>query len=64
MSTLTLTPNIKGGDDFYEELLGAHDGLSKDESDSYNARLILILANHIGTREVLSEAIIAAKRIK
>ena len=46
MSTLTLTPNIKGGDDFYEELLNAHEGLSKEESDAYNARLILLLANH------------------
>ena len=64
MSTLTLTPNIKGGDDFYEELLTAHDGLSKEESDSYNARLILILANHIGDRALLSAAITAAKAQK
>ena len=62
MSTVTLTPNIKGGDDFYEELLNAHDGLSKEDSDSYNARLILILANHVGDRDVLSAAITAAKR--
>lgn len=62
MNTLTLTPNISGGDDFYEELLNAHEGLGKEESDSYNARLILILANHIGDRSVLSEAINAAKR--
>jgi hypothetical protein len=64
MSTLTLTPNIKGGDDFYEELLNAHEGLSKEESDAYNARLILLLANHIGERGILSEAITAAKRTK
>jgi len=62
MSTLTLTPNIANGDDFYAELLDAHEGLSKEESDSYNARLILVLANHIGDRDVLSEAITAAKR--
>ena len=62
MSTVTLTPNITGGDDFYEELLSAHDGLSKEDSDAYNARLILILANHIGDRAVLSDAITAAKR--
>ncbi len=61
MSTVTLTANISGGDDFYEELLSAHDGLTKAESDSYNARLILILANHIGDRAVLSDAIQAAK---
>ena len=62
MSTLTLTPNIAGGDDFYQELLDAHEGLSKTDSDSYNARLILILANHIGNREVLTAANQAAAR--
>ncbi|WP_114285621.1 DUF2783 domain-containing protein [Candidatus Halocynthiibacter alkanivorans] len=53
---LTLTANIPDGDGFYEELLGAHEGLSKEESDGFNARLILILANHIGDRDTLSEA--------
>ena len=59
---LTLTPNIPDPDDFYDELLGAHDGKSKDESDAYNARLILVLANHIGDRETLSEALAAAQK--
>ena len=63
MSALTLTPNIPGADDFYAELLAAHEGLSKAESDALNARLLLILANHIGDREVLREALeIARKR--
>ncbi len=62
MADLTLTPNIASGDDFYEELIEAHDGLSKEDSDAYNARLLLVLANHIGDREVLSAAISAAKR--
>jgi uncharacterized protein DUF2783 len=53
---LTLTANIPDGDGFYEELLGAHEGLSKDESDGFNARLILVLANHIGDRETLRQA--------
>jgi Protein of unknown function (DUF2783) len=61
MSTLILTPNIDGADDFYAELIEAHEGLSKDESDGLNARLILTLANHIGDRDVLAEAIRAAK---
>ncbi|MEZ5767578.1 MAG: DUF2783 domain-containing protein [Paracoccaceae bacterium] len=56
MSKLTLTANIPGADDFYAELIGAHEGLSKAESDAFNARLVLTLANHIGDREVLSEA--------
>ncbi|MDQ2089218.1 DUF2783 domain-containing protein [Marimonas arenosa] len=61
MSELNLTPNIDGADDFYAELLAAHEPLSKEDSDALNARLILVLANHIGDRGVLSAAIEAAK---
>lgn len=60
MTDLILTPNINRADDFYAELLAAHEGLSKDDSDALNARLILILANHIGDRELLSQAVKAA----
>jgi hypothetical protein len=60
MSELNLEPNIVRPDDFYAELLAAHEGLSKSESDAVNARLILILANHIGNRAVLSEALALA----
>jgi len=59
--TLTLTPNILDPDGFYDELLGAHAGLDDAESDAFNARLILILANHIGDRHVLRAALAAAK---
>lgn len=58
---LNTKPNIHDQDGFYDELLKAHDKLSKEESDAYNARLILILANHIGDRKTLSEALEAAK---
>jgi len=61
MSRLTLSPNIQGADDFYANLLAAHEGLTKAQSDALNARLILILANHIGDRAVLDAAINAAK---
>ena len=57
---LILTPNIQNVDDFYAELLTAHEGLSKNESDALNARLILTLANHIGDRAVLTQALHAA----
>ena len=60
MSDLNLTPNIDNADDFYAELLAAHEGLTKDQSDALNARLVLVLANHIGDRETLSQALIAA----
>lgn len=58
---LTLDPNIPDQDGFYDELLRAHEGLSKDESDAFNARLILTLCNHIGDRDVLRAALEAAK---
>ena len=61
MSKLVTTPNIDRPDEFTAELLALHSGLSKGESDAANARLILILANHIGDREVLAEAMAAAK---
>ncbi len=60
MSDLNLTPNIDKPDDFYAELLAAHEPMSKDQSDAFNARLILILANHIGDRDVLRAALKAA----
>ena len=58
---LTLTPNIDDPDGFYDELLEAHQGLGKPESDDLNARLVLILANHIGDRDVLREALKIAR---
>lgn len=59
--TLNMTPNIADPDGFYDELLRAHEGLSDAESDAYNARLILTLANHIGDRDVLRAALQAAQ---
>lgn len=59
--TLILTPNIDGADDFYADLLAAHEGLSREDSDALNARLLLVLANHIGDRTVLSEALAVAR---
>ncbi|MCT4610089.1 MAG: DUF2783 domain-containing protein [Pelagimonas sp.] len=56
MSTLTLEPNIAKPDDFYAQLLAVHEGKTKEESDAINARLLLILANHIGDAAVLEQA--------
>jgi Protein of unknown function (DUF2783) len=50
------------GDDFYEALIRAHEGLSEAESNTLNARLVLILANHIGDLSVLLEALALARR--
>lgn len=57
---LNLDPNITDPDGFYEELIRAHEGLSAEASEAFNARLILILANHIGDRDILRAALEAA----
>jgi Protein of unknown function (DUF2783) len=53
--------NFSDGDGFYEALINAHAGLSEEESASLNARLILLLANHIGDMDILKNALLAAK---
>jgi len=58
---LNLEPNIDDPDGFYDELLRAHEGMSADQSAALNARLILVLANHIGDRTTLRTALEAAK---
>lgn len=59
--SLTLTPNISDPDHFYAELIGGQRDLSEDEALRMNARLVLLLANHIGDRAILSEAIRLAR---
>lgn len=59
---LTLDPNIADPDGFYARLIECHDGLSDEESAALNARLILILANQVGNREVLDAALQLARR--
>lgn len=62
MTRLNTEANFENADDFYAALLATHDGLDEAEIHALNARLILILANHIGDQEVLEEAIETAKR--
>jgi hypothetical protein len=50
------------GDDFYEALIEAHRDLSEEQSERVNARLVLLLANHIGDLAVLKEALALARR--
>ena len=59
--TLITTPNLEAPDDFYEALIEAHQGLSNEESHAFNARLVLVLANHVGSLAVLREAFDAAR---
>jgi len=64
MADLNLKPNLTAPDDFYAALIESHNGLSEDESMEMNARLILLLANHIGDCEAIQEAITLARAAK
>jgi hypothetical protein len=57
MSELILEPNLPQVDDIYQWLVDAHAGRSEAASMRLNARLILILANHVGDPQVIREAI-------
>ena len=72
MNTLKVQPNFgrpgrrerhayAPGDDFYEMLVDGHRGLSDAQSELMNARLVLLLANHIGRLDVLKQALQAAR---
>ena len=58
---LNTRPNIADSDGFYADLLAAHRGLTEAESHAMNARLVWILANHIGDAKVLSQALVLAR---
>ena len=53
--------NFQDADAFYERLLNAHLGLSREESELLNARLILVMANQLGNTALLQACIEAAK---
>jgi hypothetical protein len=61
MSALNLEPNIASPDDFYEALIELHRDLTPEQSAKVNAKLILLLANHVGDMQVLREALEAAR---
>ena len=48
-------------DDFYNALIGAHEGLDEASSHVLNARLVLLMANHIGDLNVLKHLIETAR---
>lgn len=53
--------NFQDSDTFYEQLLDAHLGLSREQSELLNARLILLLANQVGDVQVLADCVKAAR---
>jgi hypothetical protein len=59
---LNTEPNIAGADDFYEALLRIHQDLSPEQSRQVDARLILLLCNHIGDLAVLRQAMARARQ--
>lgn len=60
MNLITI-PNFVSADEFYEALIETHRDLDVEASHALNARLVLLLANHIGETEVLREALAAAR---
>jgi hypothetical protein len=53
--------HLTAPDDFYEALIDAHRDLSTAQSQALNARLVLLLANHIGDLNVIQQALQAAR---
>lgn len=54
---LNTQANFTDGDGFYEALMAVHRLLDEAQSLEVNARLILLMANHIGDNQVLNEAL-------
>jgi hypothetical protein len=63
-AALIVERNIADQDGFYADLLAAHRGLGDSESHALNARLVLILANHVGDGAALREALELARRAR
>jgi hypothetical protein len=57
---LNSEPRFARPDDVYQLLIDAHRDLSPEQSQAFNSRLILLLANHIGDEGVIAEAVEAA----
>ena len=59
--SLSSEPRLAAPDEFYAALMDLHRDLDQAESAKVNAKLILLLANHIGDMAVLRQAIAAAR---
>ncbi|MDZ5458466.1 DUF2783 domain-containing protein [Azohydromonas lata] len=58
---LITEPNLDAPDDFYEALIDSHRDLTPQASHALNARLVLLLSNHIGRLDVLKTALALAR---
>ncbi len=54
---LKLTLNIADPDDFYRELIDSQRHMDSAQAAMMNCKLVLILANHVGDRAVIREAL-------
>lgn len=61
MTKLATESRFANPDAAYTAIIDAHRGLSDAASGELNARLVLILANHIGDADVLGEALARAR---
>ena len=61
MARLKIDPNLAAPDDFYAALIELHRGLSEEQSELVNAKLILLLANHVGDMDAVREAMQRAR---
>jgi hypothetical protein len=59
---LTKQPHVADPDALYAAILEAHADLSETESAALNARLVLLLANHIGNADIVREALTTARQ--
>jgi hypothetical protein len=62
MTQLITASQFADPDAAYVALMDARRGLSQDAAAALDARLVLILANHIGDLAVLKEAIAVARK--
>jgi len=58
---LHTSPRIKDPDDFYARLIASHGGLSPEQSQKLNSKLILLMANQIGDGAILDALLNAAR---
>ena len=61
MAQLITDNRFSSPDDFYEVLIDTHRDLTPEQSEKVNAKLILLLANHIGDMEALRQAMEIAR---
>ncbi len=61
MTKLTTTTNLTNPDAVYAAIIDAHRDLTDEQSAAFNARMVLLLANHIGDDDIVLEALNAAQ---